>query len=149
MRRRRSRVVALLAVGVAGLLLGLTLRPAVAHGPSAAPPGYVIDVADADASTWHTAVNAVTLVHATYPSARMEIVAHGPGIQMLLASSAVAPDLEALVAGGGVELAACANAMRSYGITADQLVARATVVPAGVVEVARREAQGYRYMNAS
>lgn len=143
------QVVALLGVGVLGLVLGLSLRPARAHSPSAAPTGYVIDVADADAATWHTAVNAATLVHATYPAARMEIVAHGPGIQMLLASSTEAPDLEALVTGGGVELAACANAMRSYGITADQLVARATVVPAGVVEVARREAQGYLYMNAS
>ena len=143
------------APALLGLLLGLAagfaLRPA--YQPAAAhpraPAGYVVDVADGNAGTWHTALNAAKLVHAAYPSVPIEVVAHGAGIQMLLASSPVAPDLQTLAAGGGVELAACANAMQTYGITAAQLVAQARVVPAGVVEVARREAEGYLYINAA
>ena len=147
MKQVLSRWLLPLAAGVVGLTLGFALRPAVT-GDRPAPVGYVIDVADGDAATWHTALNAAQFVHAAYPAARVEVVAHGAGIQMLLASSPTAPELENLTA-GGVELDACANAMQTFGITAAQLVAQAHVVPSGVVEVARREAQGYLYMNAA
>ena len=46
----------------------------------------------------------------------------------------------------GVLLAVCANALAANGVGADALVPSAHVVPAGVVELAQRQQEGYAYI---
>lgn len=51
-----------------------------------------------------------------------------------------------MLANDGVEFAACANALRSNQIEADQLHSFVHVVPAGVVELAKRQSEGFAYI---
>ena len=46
----------------------------------------------------------------------------------------------------GVEIAVCNNALRKNGIAAEELTEGVRVVPAGVVELAERQFQGYAYI---
>lgn len=46
----------------------------------------------------------------------------------------------------GVTFAACQNAMRANGLTKDELLGFVTPVPAGVMELVKRQAQGYGYI---
>lgn len=50
------------------------------------------------------------------------------------------------LAGRGVVFAACRNALRANSLEAADLFAFVTVVPAGVVELAERQAEGYAYI---
>lgn len=52
----------------------------------------------------------------------------------------------AALAGRQVAIRACGNALRAQNISPDQLGPFAEVVPAGVVELAERQAEGYAYL---
>lgn len=46
----------------------------------------------------------------------------------------------------GLSVRVCNNALREKGISPDQLYPQCTVVPAGIVELVRLQAEGYAYI---
>lgn len=76
------------------------------------------------------------------PETKIHVVSNGKGINFLLKNAAdeggkfFAPSLQAL-AGRGVAFKVCRNTLKSRGLGDDAVAAEATIVPAGVVEVAR------------
>ncbi|HZL43528.1 MAG TPA: DsrE family protein [Verrucomicrobiae bacterium] len=83
---------------------------------------------------------------------RIEVVAHGKGIGMLLTKTSDAnlemtATLEKLHA-DGVVFAVCENTMKKMQITKDQLVLLATTVDSGVSEVIRKQEAGYAYIKS-
>ena len=75
----------------------------------------------------------------------LELVANGGAVGALAQGSPHAEALAALLAEGAVA-AACANALRGSGLTPEQLLPGVTAVPAGVYELAEKQAQGYAYL---
>lgn len=74
-----------------------------------------------------------------------EIVVYGPGIGMLKAGSPVAQRVaEAL--GKNVKVVACENTMKAQKITYDDMLPKIGYVPAGVVQLIQRQADGYAYI---
>jgi len=82
----------------------------------------------------------------------IEVVAHGKGIGMLLATTAAAnPEMKGTVEKlhrGGVVFAVCENTLRRMQITKDQLLTVATTVDSGVSEVIRKQEAGYAYIKS-
>jgi len=76
---------------------------------------------------------------------RVELVAHGPGIDLLTGQTGLGEQAQALAA-RGVILAACHNTLRERQIPAERLLPGVTVVPAGIGEIVRREAEGWLYV---
>ncbi|MBU5420683.1 DsrE family protein [Acetanaerobacterium sp. MSJ-12] len=77
---------------------------------------------------------------------QMELVANGPAVKGLV--EAAAPYLSTLaeLAQGGTVVAACQNALRANQIDPQQLPDFVRVVPAGVVEIAQRQEEGFSYI---
>ena len=77
---------------------------------------------------------------------QMELVANGPAGKGLV--EAAAPYLSTLaeLAQGGTVVAACQNALRANQIDPQQLPDFVRVVPAGVVEIAQRQEEGFSYI---
>lgn len=75
----------------------------------------------------------------------VELVAHGPGIDLLIGKTGQAERLSQL-AQRGVVLAACANTLRERQIPHEQLVAHVTIVSSGVGELVRRQQEGWQYV---
>jgi len=80
------------------------------------------------------------------PTARIVVVTHGPGIDFLLDGAtnqmdqSFAGSISDLV-NKGVQFRVCNNTLVSRKIPADKVVMEAKVVPSGVAEVARLQAQ--------
>lgn len=74
-----------------------------------------------------------------------ELLVNGPAVTALTPAGGVAGALQQAMA-EGLAVAACANALRANGLTAPELLPGVTVVPAGVVELAERQAQGWAYI---
>ncbi len=107
----------------------------------------VVQVSDADQGKWNLALNNAHNLQADLGKDKVdvEIVVYGPGIGMLKADSLVANrvlDAEA----AGVKVVACENTLRAQKIDKDDMVAGVGYVPAGVVEIARRQKQGWAYL---
>jgi intracellular sulfur oxidation DsrE/DsrF family protein len=74
-----------------------------------------------------------------------EVVAYGPGIDLLLRHNKNAGEVRRLTR-QGVMFAACENTMRGMHITRNQLNPAAHPVPSGAVAVVKRQQQGWAYL---
>lgn len=76
---------------------------------------------------------------------QLEIVAFGPGLRLLLKHNVHAKMIQSLHA-EGVEFAACHNTMLKLHLTKADLNPVSHVVPGGVIEIMRRESEGWNYI---
>ena len=76
----------------------------------------------------------------------VEIVAYGPGIDLVLAKNKLFADRLKKLNADGVEFATCANTMRTHHISKGQLFPFVKVVPAGVAEVVLKQEEGWSYL---
>ena len=77
----------------------------------------------------------------------VEVVAYGPGIAFLKKDGVDAADIQKLES-PHVHFVAFGNAMRNQHLEASDLVAGSEVVPAGIVEVVKKQEQGWSYIKA-
>jgi len=138
------------AVAVAWAALALPLSSAAADDKAAPKPQkerVVIQVSDADPKKWNLALNNAENVQKDLGADKteVEIVAYGPGIGMLKADAIVANRVEDAVA-AGVKVVACENTMKAQKITRDDMHRKVDFVAAGVVQLMRRQQQGYAYI---
>lgn len=127
------------------LLPALLFAASVAQ--AADPERVVLQVSDADPKVWNQAINVANNIRKELgrDNVRVEIVAFGHGIGMLRADAEVANRVEDAAA-GGVAVMACANSMRNYKVEKDDLTKHVGIVPAGVVEIMKRQREGWLYL---
>lgn len=135
---------AVLAAGGA-VLLGTMLGRAQAA--AAKPNRLVLQVSDGDPQKWGLALtNAYNVQNDLAPeTVDIEIVVYGPGIGMVKAGSPVA-DRVASAMKSGVKVVACENTMTSQHLTKADMLPGIGYVLAGVVELMRRQQQGWAYV---
>lgn len=114
----------------------------------------VFEVAVDGAEKWEATLRNVENVQKSLgaQTTKIEVVAHGKGIGMLLATTAATnPEMKTTVEklhASGVIFAACENTLKRMQIPKDQLVALATTVDSGVSEVIRKQEAGYAYIKS-
>jgi intracellular sulfur oxidation DsrE/DsrF family protein len=138
------------AAAVACMALALPLSSVAADENKAATPQkerVVIQVSDNDPKKWHLALNNARNVQVDLGADKteIEIVAYGPGIGMLKADAEVANRIEDAVA-AGVKVVACENTMKAQKLSRDDMHGKTGYVMAGVVELMRRQQQGWAYL---
>jgi uncharacterized protein len=133
------------AVLVGLLLLGAVGMPAGAQAEEKAR--MVIQVSDNDTSKWSLALNNANNIQKDLgkDKVELEIVVFGPGIHMLKAESEVGNRVADAV-GAGIKVMACQNTMRNQKLTPDDMLTTVGYVPAGVVEILRKQQQGFAYL---
>ncbi len=133
---------------VALLLSGLVMfATATAPVQAADKEKLVIQVSDNDSAKWNLALNNAKNIQKDVGKANveLEIVAFGPGIGMLKAESEVGNRVAEAVE-SGIKVVACENSMRNQKLTRDDMLTSVGYVPAGVVEIMRKQQQGYAYL---
>lgn len=131
-----------------GLLAGAFLASrAQAAGPAGKPNKLVIQVSDNDPGKWGLALNNAQNVIQDLgaDTVVLEIVVYGPGIGMLKKDSPVAARIAAALK-GGMQIVACENTMRAQQLTYADMLPDVGYVPAGVVELLKKQQQGYAYI---
>jgi len=107
----------------------------------------VVQVSDGDPAKWNLALNNVRNVQADLGPGNVdiEVVAYGPGIGMLQATSSVSPRVEEALA-AGVKVVACENTMKGQKLARKDMIDGIGYVQAGVVELIVKQQQGYAYI---
>ncbi|HEX7440357.1 MAG TPA: DsrE family protein [Caldimonas sp.] len=107
----------------------------------------VVQVSDADPVRWNLVLNNVQNLQDDLGAANVvvEIVAYGPGIGMLkldaVSNSRVSEAIKA-----GVQVTACENTMRNQKLERADMHPSVGYVAAGVVEIIRRQQEGWAYL---
>ena len=105
----------------------------------------MIQVSDGNPSTWNQALNVAENVPAIYGAPiSVEIVAFGQGMHMLKFDSEVGNRLKKAAA-NGVAIRACGVTMGKMKLAEKDLYPDAAIkiVPAGVVEIIRKQQEGW------
>ena len=107
----------------------------------------VFQVSDSDAQKWNLALNNAKNLQDDLGSdmVDLEIVVYGPGIGMLKGDSTVATRVDEALK-NGVKVVACENTMRAQKLVYADMLPRIGYVPAGVVELMKKQQEGYSYI---
>ena len=140
-----SRRHALIALAAAAAAVALP----EAWAQTAQPPKHqaLIQGCDNDAQKWNLALNNARNMQddLNAEAIDLEIVVYGPGIGMLKADSPVAKRVaDALKA--GVQVVACENTMRNQKVGRADMLPGIGYVDAGVVEIMKKQQQGWAYI---
>ncbi|MEO1766495.1 DsrE family protein [Thiobacter aerophilum] len=117
------------------------------QAPKPEKPGFVIQVSDNDPAKWNLALNNAKNVQKDLGAdkAEVEIVAYGPGLNMLKAESEVANRIQDALK-DGVKVVACGNTMKGMKLEKADLVPGVAVVKAGVLEIGEKQRAGWTYI---
>lgn len=107
----------------------------------------VFQVSAGDPKIWNLTLNNAKNVQQELGAKNVdiEIVAYGPGIGMLKFDSAVANRIDEAVA-EGVKVVACENTMKAQKLGRDDMLSSTGFVPAGVIELMKKQKEGYAYI---
>lgn len=137
-------------VAAALLASALCLAPAASaqsQHPMAQRNRVLIQVSDAEPAKWNLALNNAKNIQTDLGAANVdiEIVAYGPGIDMLKSDSIVGNRI-AEAGKAGIKIVACENTMRGQKLTQPDMLTGIGYVPAGVVELMQRQQEGWAYI---
>jgi len=120
---------------------------AAADEAPAAKAKLVIQVSDGDSGKWNLALNNAKNVQQAYGADKVdiEIVTYGPGIGMLKMESPIANRIDDSKK-AGVSIVACQNTMKNMKLTNDDMLPNTSYVPSGVVEIMKKQGEGYAYL---
>lgn len=128
------------------LAAAAVLLPATSHAQSQHQK-VVIQVSEGDPANWNLALNNAENIQQALgkKNVTVEIVAYGPGLNMLKAESKVAARLNGAM-DNNVALLACGTTMKKMKVIEADLAGGVKVVPAGVVHIMNRQREGWAYV---
>jgi hypothetical protein len=140
---RRITALALLAASLLAPLAGAQAQ----NLDLGRPNKVVFQVSDADPAKWNLALNNARNVQADLgnDTVAIEIVAYGPGIGMLKMDSVVGARIADALK-GGMSVVACENTMKAQKISREEMQPAIGYVPAGVVQLMKRQKEGFAYV---
>jgi intracellular sulfur oxidation DsrE/DsrF family protein len=108
----------------------------------------LIAVSDNDPGKWNMVMNNVKNAQEDVGGADkidIEVVAYGPGINMVKSESPVAANIADLVK-SGVKVEACENTMKALKLEKSQILTTVSYVPAAVTHLMKRQEEGWAYV---
>jgi hypothetical protein len=122
--------------------------PVSASAPVALQHRIVFQLVTNDTLAHKALLRQLGNILATDPSAKLEVVCHGPGVDLLVASkSRLGGKIDAFK-NRGVAFHACEFTLREKKIAASELFPGTTTVPAGILALSERQMQGWTYIKA-
>lgn len=151
MKRALAIAVTIAAVGFGALAAGIGTNAAAQSEARAQKTNkkyhVVMHVTDSNTLKWNTVLNNAGNIQQDLgkDNVTIEIVTHGPGIDMLKAESAVGPRL-AQALDRNIALLACENTMRNAKVTKDDMYGGISYVRSGVTHILLRQTEGWLYL---
>ena len=145
-RQIRCAALALALILVLALVLALVLRrgpvPAVATHR-----GVVIQVSTANPASWDMTLNNIGFIQSQLSGTPLplEVVAFGPGVDMLKRDSVVHAGLRSAMR-EGVRFVACESSMHTRELKRADMYPGVNFVPLGVAEIVRKQREGWFYL---
>ncbi|MGB8703557.1 MAG: DsrE family protein [Gillisia sp.] len=129
------------------IILGLICLFSLHMYPQQDPVKIVFDVTSSNEAVHKSAMRHVKAMAHAYPDSQFEVVMYSGSLSMALKDkSSVAEDMQALAANNNVSFAICAVTMKAHDVTEADLVYGVKVVPDGILELARKQSEGWSYI---
>ncbi|MCE7863642.1 MAG: hypothetical protein DYG99_08880 [Bacteroidetes bacterium CHB5] len=108
----------------------------------------VMQFSDGDSLSQASVVGQVKNIRTAWPNAEVEVVCHGPGLDLLISKTSKASAQVAEWSSKGVVFAACSNTMKRKNVKKEELLKSATVVPSAMIELTLKQEDNWAYVKA-
>ena len=131
------------------LVLALGSIPAAHAGMTQIPKPHriIFQLVSGDTNAHKALMKQLQNISSVAPDTRMEVVCHGPGLNMLTTQSIVAEKLQTLM-GKGIVFNACEFSMQERKVDKAQILPGVGYVKAGILEIVEKQEQGWNYIKA-
>ena len=82
------------------------------------------------------------------PTLHMEVVCHGPGMDMLMSDRSIVADKVKHFSERGIVFLACENTIKERDLDRSKVLPEAGFVKAGIIHIVERQEQGWSYIKA-
>lgn len=107
----------------------------------------VFDLTSKDSNDQRAAIRWLNEVSKAEPTAQMEVVMYGQGLDLVTkGKSAVADDVVRLAQNKNIAFKVCKVAMKAHNLTENDLLQGVQTVPDGIYEVISKQRQGWGYI---
>jgi hypothetical protein len=133
------------------LLLGMLLSVGAfaQTGGDAAPAHRIVFQLSSDDTLVHKALmRQLGNVKSASPTTQMEVVCHGPGLDMLLKDKTTVAKGLADMTAKGVVFVACEFTLRQRSLTKEALVKEAGTVESALLEIVKKQEAGWSYIKS-
>ncbi|MDX2283633.1 MAG: DsrE family protein [Bacteroidia bacterium] len=131
------------------MLLPLALlRAQTTPAADAAVHRIVYQMTSSDSVVHKAFIRQLGNVTSTAPTAQIEVVCHGPGLDLLVRSNTTVAKGIAEMSGKGVVFVACEFTMRQRSLTKEALVPQAGTVESAILEIVKKQEAGWSYIKA-
>lgn len=102
-----------------------------------------------DDTTVHTSlIKQLYNVLAAAPGTKIEVVCHGPGINLLMNDKTTVQNKIRDLKSKDVVFLACENTLRDKNIPKEKIIAEAGFVQSGIIQIVTRQEEGWGYIKA-
>lgn len=112
------------------------------------PRKIVMQLTTADTTAHKMLMKQLKNILSVAPETKIEVVCHGPGLNMLVSEKTIVAKQMQETAEKGVDFAACRFSMKERNVTEEQLFEQARIVEAGIIEIVDKQNAGWAYIKA-
>lgn len=82
------------------------------------------------------------------PTTKIEVVCHGPGLDMLVTGKTIVQDKIKQLKAIGVDFIACEFSIKERNVPIEKIIPEAGFVKAGIIEIVTKQEQGWSYIKS-
>jgi uncharacterized protein len=107
----------------------------------------VMQLSSSDTLVWKGLMNNLKHLKAGWgENVQIEVVAHGPGIEMLMKNKTTQQEKIASFTKAGIVFMACENTLKEKNISKENIIAESHFVPMGIGEIVSKQELGWSYI---
>lgn len=112
------------------------------------PRKIVMQLTSADTTAHKMLMKQLKNILSVAPDTKIEVVCHGPGLNMLVSDKSIVLKQIQEASEKGVDFAACRFSMKERNVSEEQLIKTARIVEAGIIEIVDKQNLGWAYIKA-
>ncbi|MCS6934546.1 MAG: DsrE family protein [Chitinophagales bacterium] len=115
---------------------------------AAEPLKIIFQLTTADTQAHKALMKQLGNITSVEPATKIEVVCHGPGLDMLRKDKSTVADKIQEFTAKGIVFYACEFSMKERNVSAEQILPSAEFVKAGIVHIVRKQREGWSYIKS-
>ena len=112
------------------------------------PYKIVMQLTSSDTAVHRGLIKQINNVLNAAPKSKIEVVCHNNGLNFLVSAKTFQAEGIQKLKAKGVTFVACENTMRTQKVKREELVPEAGTVPAGIIEIVKKQGKKWAYLKA-
>jgi intracellular sulfur oxidation DsrE/DsrF family protein len=133
---------------IISLCLGVLFFTQISVAQNSSAHKIIFQLQTGDTTSHKVLMRQCTNILNVAPGTQIEVVCHGPGLEMMMIEKSIVASKLKVLKEQGVVFNVCEFSMKERKIERNKFMEQATYVPAGIIEIVTKQEQGWSYIKA-